>query len=298
VDTAKAATSGTQFLDKYDYLGNLDRFQSIITSRVIDEVFIALPIKSFYNKIEEIVSICTERGIGIRIISDLFLLRNANTSVDTVDKFPLLNISQGPDDAFKLWVKRAVDIFVTVVLLVLLLPFLPIVALVIWLDSTGPVFFIQERVGYNSRQFKLVKFRTMVVNAEEMKSSLMEQNEMDGPVFKIGNDPRITRVGSILRKFSIDELPQLINVLKGDMSLVGPRPPTPDEVQQYSWKQRRRLSVRPGITGLWQVEGRNSVPFEHWVELDLHYIDHWTLGLDFRILLRTVSAVLSRKGAM
>jgi len=163
--------------------------------------------------------------------------------------------------------------------------------------SKGPVFFVQQRIGYNGRLFNCLKFRTMIENAEEIKKDLKKLNEMDGPVFKIKNDPRITKVGRFLRKTSIDELPQIINVLKGDMSLVGPRPPVPDEVSQYELEDRRRLSMRPGITCIWQVNGRNAIGFDKWMELDRQYIDNWSLWLDIKILAKTIPAVLRGSGA-
>jgi exopolysaccharide biosynthesis polyprenyl glycosylphosphotransferase len=183
------------------------------------------------------------------------------------------------------------------IMLVLLSPLMLATALAIKLTSPGPVFFKQERMGMNKRRFKLLKFRSMVVDAEARKKDLMALNEQTGPVFKITNDPRVTRVGRFIRKTSIDELPQLINVLKGEMSLVGPRPPLPSEVDQYDWIYRRRLSIKPGITCLWQVSGRNNIPFERWMELDREYIDNWTIWLDIKILFMTIPVVLLRKGA-
>lgn len=194
-------------------------------------------------------------------------------------------------------IKRAVDIvFSSLFLLAFSWVYLAI-ALAIKLTSRGPILFRQERVGMNGRRFTFYKFRSMVVDAEKRKAELQHLNEMDGPVFKIKNDPRITRVGRFIRKYSLDEFPQMWNVLTGDMSLVGPRPPVPSEVEKYESWARRRLSVRPGLTCLWQVSGRNSINFEQWMKLDLTYIDNWTLGLDFLILLKTVPAVLGGRGA-
>ena len=170
-------------------------------------------------------------------------------------------------------------------------------ALLIKLTSKGPVFFKQERCGLNGRKFTMFKFRTMVEDADQMKDLLAEKNEMDGPVFKITNDPRLTKVGKFLRKFSLDELPQLFNVLRGDMSLVGPRPPLPKEVSQYDPWQRRKLSMKPGLTCLWQINGRNNINFERWMKMDLEYIDNWSLWLDTKILLKTVPAVILGTGA-
>jgi exopolysaccharide biosynthesis polyprenyl glycosylphosphotransferase len=182
-------------------------------------------------------------------------------------------------------------------LLVLLSPLFLIIAALIKLTSSGPIFFKQVRCGLGGRKFAFYKFRSMIVDAEERKKGLEPLNEMSGPVFKIKDDPRITPVGRIIRKLSLDELPQLYNVLKGEMSLVGPRPPIPEEVQKYERWQRRRLSMRPGLTCLWQVNGRNEVDFEQWMKLDLEYIDNWSLGLDFKIMLRTIPVVLTGHGA-
>jgi exopolysaccharide biosynthesis polyprenyl glycosylphosphotransferase len=194
--------------------------------------------------------------------------------------------------------KRAIDLVGAVVGLAVLAPLFAVVALLVRLTSRGPALFVQERCGLGGRRFRFYKFRTMVEDAEEMKADLAHLNEMSGPIFKIRRDPRITKLGAVLRKTSIDELPQLWNVLKGDMSLVGPRPPIPDEVEYYDARQAQRLSVIPGITGLWQVSGRSSLPdFDHWLELDLQYARRWSLWLDARILCKTVVVVLLAKGA-
>jgi exopolysaccharide biosynthesis polyprenyl glycosylphosphotransferase len=198
---------------------------------------------------------------------------------------------------FQMVVKRLFDIAASAFALWVLSPLLVLTALAIKLTSRGPVFFKQERVGMHGRTFSMLKYRSMVSNAEELKLKLMELNEQNGPVFKIQKDPRITPVGRFLRKFSIDEIPQLINVLRGEMSVVGPRPPLPSEVAQYEPWQRRRLSVRPGLTCLWQVSGRNSIGFQDWMYLDMQYIDHWSLGQDFHLILKTVPVVLTGRGA-
>jgi exopolysaccharide biosynthesis polyprenyl glycosylphosphotransferase len=197
-----------------------------------------------------------------------------------------------------IFAKRMLDFLISLVLLVVLAPLMLLIAGLIKFTSPGPVFFTQKRIGLNKRLFKLYKFRTMVTNAEELMAELEKHNEVSGPVFKISNDPRITPLGQFLRKTSLDELPQLINVFKGDMSLVGPRPlPLRDyEGFEQDW-HRRRLSVPPGITCLWQVQGRNSIPFERWMELDMEYIDHWSLWLDLKIMLKTIPAVLRGSGA-
>jgi len=193
--------------------------------------------------------------------------------------------------------QRVCDVVLTLALLVILLPLFFLLALLVRLDSPGPVLFIQKRVGKHGQEFPFFKFRSMVADAEARRALIEQHNERSGPVFKIKNDPRVTRVGRVLRKYSLDELPQLLNVLRGEMSLVGPRPALPREVAQYTPRQRQRLGITPGVTGLWQVSGRASVSFEHSVELDLHYIQHQSVGLNLRILLMTIPAVLRAEGA-
>jgi exopolysaccharide biosynthesis polyprenyl glycosylphosphotransferase len=207
-----------------------------------------------------------------------------------------LNVEHKP---FQMVCKRLFDIASSAFALWVLSPILLMTALLVKVTSRGPIFFKQQRVGMHGRTFSMLKFRSMVINAEELKLKLMAQNEQSGPVFKIQKDPRITPFGRFIRKFSIDELPQLINVLRGEMSVVGPRPPLPSEVAQYEPWQRRRLSVRPGLTCLWQVSpsGRNSVGFQEWMYLDMQYIDHWSLGRDFNLILKTVPVVFTGKGA-
>jgi exopolysaccharide biosynthesis polyprenyl glycosylphosphotransferase len=259
---------------------------------------ISLPVKSHYDKINTIINLCEQQGIIIRLLSDLFDLKIAKSYVDSLDGIPLITLHAVPLGQLPLLVKRTLDIMISSIALLLLLPLLLAFSILIKLDSKGPVFFIQERMGLNKRKFKLLKFRTMINNAELLQEQLRNFNEVSGPVFKIKNDPRLTRVGRWLRKTSVDELPQLINVLKGDMSLVGPRPPIPREVEQYQLKDRRRLSMKPGITCLWQVNGRSNVSFERWMELDKEYIDNWSLWLDFKILAKTIPAVIRGSGAV
>ena len=209
----------------------------------------------------------------------------------------MLTVSATPRQPVALLGKRVIDLVGAAVALVVLSPVCLIATILVKTTSKGPVFFAQERSGLNGRTFKLYKFRSMYRDAEARRASLASRNEMSGPVFKIKDDPRITPVGKWMRRFSVDELPQLWNVLAGDMSLVGPRPPIPDEVKKYERWQRRRLSMKPGITCLWQVSGRNAIDFEDWMRLDLAYIDTWSLRLDVQILLRTVPVVLTARGA-
>lgn len=279
------------------HLGGSADLDAVFQAREIAEVYICLPMRSLYETAQRIAEWCEARAITVRIIADLFPVRIATSRLIHVDDIPFLSLSTIPEEQFKLAMKRAVDFLVSSMLLIFLSPFFFLMALIIKLDSKGPVFFLQERVGQNQRRFQMIKFRSMVVNAEELRQRLEAQNEADGPVFKIRQDPRITRVGRFIRKYSLDEFPQLINVWMGEMSLVGPRPPIPKEVAEYSWDQRRRLSVKPGMTGLWQVSGRSDTSFTEWVELDLQYIDNWTLFSDFIILLKTFRAVVSGRGA-
>ncbi|MBW1678717.1 MAG: sugar transferase [Deltaproteobacteria bacterium] len=279
------------------FLGNLQNFQQILRDNVVDEVIIALPLKSFYQKIEKMIGLCENIGIEVKLPADLFNPKIATEEISLLGGTPLICLSCGPRKKGRLWIKRSIDAILASFLLLVTSPIFLFVAILIKSTSKGPVFFKQERVKLNQRRFALLKFRSMVENAEHLKSQIEYLNELDGPVFKIKNDPRITKAGKFLRKFSLDELPQLINVLKGDMSLVGPRPPLPEEVKNYEWWQRRRLSIRPGITGLWQVSGRCKVSFDKWVKLDLQYIDNWSLKMDLIILLRTIGAVLKSDGA-
>ena len=289
--------NGNHFNYDIDCIGKIEDLERILRDDVVDEVFASLPIKSFYTEIDQIISICEQVGVEVKIPTDLFSLKLAKSTVSKYHDIHVIDFFTSPKMTWQLMVKRLIDILFSLVLLIIFAPLLLVVSIIIKMTSKGPIFFVQQRIGYNGRIFGCLKFRTMVKNAEEIKEELSELNEMSGPVFKIKNDPRITKFGSFLRKTSIDEMPQLINVLIGDMSLVGPRPPVPNEVSQYDLGDRRRLSMKPGITCLWQVNGRSSIPFEQWMELDMEYIDTWSLWLDFRILCQTIPAVLKGSGA-
>ena len=243
-------------------------------------------------------AVCAEHGITVRHDSDIFGVNKKRPLAEEFDADPYSVLSRENCDGWALVLKRLLDIAGALTLLILLLPVLFITACLIKLTSPGPIFFLQERIGTNKRRFHIWKFRTMVTGAESMMSQLENKNEVPGPVFKIRNDPRITPIGRYLRRSSIDELPQLFNVLKGDMSLVGPRPLPVRDFDGFSedW-QRRRFSVRPGITCLWQVQGRSSIGFEQWMELDLKYLDEWSLWLDLKILAMTIPAVVKGSGA-
>ena len=277
----------------------LDHFSDFLCEHVVDEVVIALPMKSFYSQAARIVGECQEQGVIVRALNSLFDFQQGRVDTNQLDLTHVSTYSTNLCDGRPLVFKRLLDILAAASLLILLAPMLLIVAMLVQLDSVGPAFFIQERVGLNKRKFQMYKFRTMVANAEKQQLDLEKLNEADGPVFKIKEDPRITRVGKYLRKASIDELPQLLNVLKGDMSLVGPRPlPIRDcEGFDQGWLHRR-FSVRPGITCLWQVHGRSSTTFGRWMELDMQYIDNWSLWLDLKILAKTLPAVFAGRGAV
>ena len=265
---------------------------------VVDEVAMYLPLRSSYENSLRAAALCEQHGVIMRFDGDIFDLKKSRSRPDEFDGDHSVATYTGAREWWPLVVKRIIDTAFSIILLLLFAPVFVIVALLIAISSDGPILFRQERMGLNKRRFMILKFRTMVPNAEKMLAKLEEQNEASGPVFKIRKDPRITSIGKVLRRTSIDELPQLFNVLKGDMSLVGPRPLPVRDYEGFSedW-QRRRFSVRPGITCLWQVSGRSSIPFEQWMKLDLQYLDEWSLWLDMKILARTVSAVLKGSGA-
>ncbi len=277
---------------------DLDGIPEFVRNNVVDEVVIALPLRSFYGCASQIAALCEKQGIVVRFLPRIFNLDRARPTAEDLAGDPLLTLSSGPLDGWPVFLKRTLDLVLSAMLLTILSPLLLVTAVLIKLTSTGPVFFRQRRIGLNKRQFWIYKFRTMVVDAEKRMAELEKFNEASGPVFKIRDDPRITPIGRFLRTTSIDELPQLFNVLKGDMSLVGPRPLPLRDYQGFDqdW-HRRRFSVRPGITCLWQVYGRSSIPFEKWMELDMQYIDEWSLWLDLKILAGTIPAVLKGSGA-
>jgi exopolysaccharide biosynthesis polyprenyl glycosylphosphotransferase len=258
----------------------------------------ALPFRSMHGQGSQIAALCEEQGIALRVLSNIYDLKTARSSAEELEDVPLITHSTRCVEGWPIFAKRILDFAISSIVITLLSPGLLIVAILIKLNSPGPVLFIQSRIGRNKRRFNIYKFRTMAVDAEKQMSKIEHLNEVTGPVFKIKNDPRIFPLGKLLRRTSIDELPQLFNVLKGDMSLVGPRPLPVRDYEGFNkdW-QRRRFSVKPGITCLWQVQGRTSIPFEKWMELDLEYIDKWSLRLDFEILLRTIPIVLRGTGA-
>ncbi len=278
-------------------IGSFKDVPDIIKNNVVDEIMFIVP-RSWLSKIEEIMYRCEIEGLKVSVALDLFELKLSKAKYSYLDNFPVLTFESTPDQLIRLLIKRLFDILFSGVALILLSPLFAVISLLIKTTSQGSIFFKQQRSSLYGRKFLLYKFRTMVEDAEIKLKDLLVYNEMDGPVFKMKDDPRITKVGKFLRKLSIDELPQLWNVFKGDMSLVGPRPPIPAEVEKYKPWQRRRLSMRPGITCLWQAYGRNKITdFNEWMKLDLEYIDNWSLWLDFKIMLRTIPAVLFGTGA-
>jgi exopolysaccharide biosynthesis polyprenyl glycosylphosphotransferase len=291
-------------LDDFDSCGlqlvsDCNGLAEYLRHNVVDEVVVYLPLLSQYRRWVEIARLCAQHGIIVRFSSAIFDLKDTRWRSEEFDEGDHYIASYAASIAgWPSVLKRATDVVLAGALLLLLAPLLLTAALLIKLTSPGPVIFRQERVGLNKRRFWIYKFRTMVPNAEKLMGALEAQNEAAGPVFKIKNDPRITPIGRLLRRTSIDELPQLFNVLRGDMSLVGPRPlPIRDYVGFKEDWQRRRFSVRPGITCLWQVNGRSQISFDQWMLLDLQYLDEWSLWLDFKILLRTVPAVVHGTGA-
>ena len=283
-------------IEGHRVLGRLQDIPFILHRKVIDRVIFVVP-RLWLHRLDEVILACEREGIATSISMDLYDLRIAKVRQTNFNGFPLLEFETFAAKEWQLFIKRAFDLVISFVALIVLSPIFLITAIVIKLTSNGPVFFTQTRSGLNGRKFKLYKFRSMHVGAEMKKRELHKMNEMEGPVFKIKRDPRITNVGRFIRKFSIDELPQFFNILKGDMSVVGPRPPLPIEVEMYQLWQRRRLSLKPGLTCVWQVSGRNNVPFNRWMEMDLEYIDNWSLWLDFRIFLKTFFVVLFGYGA-
>jgi exopolysaccharide biosynthesis polyprenyl glycosylphosphotransferase len=290
-------TSPPQRLNGYSILGMAKDLPQLLEREVVDEIIFAISQEELKG-MEGLFLLCEERGITARLAINFFPHVIAKTHLEELDGLPLLTFTTTPRNELLLILRRIFDFGGSLGLIVIFAPVFLLITLLVRLDSPGPIIYRQVRCGWNGRRFTFYKFRSMVQRAAERQSDLAPYNEMNGPVFKMKRDPRVTRVGRFLRKTSLDELPQLINVLRGEMSFVGPRPPLPEEVEKYEGWQRRRLSMKPGITGLWQVRGRNRIDFDQWMKLDLEYIDNWSLWLDFKILLKTIPVVLSGKGAM
>lgn len=287
---------GDRIYKSIKILGTLDNYRDILKEETIDEVIFGVPLKKIPD-IHHYIYFAEEMGINVRVLPDFQIHRikyfpqTAKIEIEDFLGVPTLALSSGPQNTNALFLKSIIDYTGAGIGVALLSPVFFLIGFLIKVTSKGPILYSQERSGLNGRRFKMHKFRTMVVGADKMLDELKDMNEMDGPVYKIEDDPRIIWIGKILRKTSLDELPQLFNVLKGEMSLVGPRPPIPTEVEQYKLWQRRRLSMKPGLTCIWQVSGRNKISFEEWMNMDLIYIDNWSLFLDFKLLLQTVREV-------
>jgi len=277
-------------------LGSLDNLPQTIQENAIDQVIITLPWQ-YHRKTVRLVADAEHAGVRARVVPDLFQLSLGGVDVEAINGVPLISIKESALIGFNRTVKRALDLTLGGLSMILVSPFWLAIAVGIKLDSPGPVFFRQERVGKDGKTFTVFKFRSMYQDAEERLEKLRAHNEADGPLFKMKDDPRRTRMGRFIRKTSLDELPQLINVLRGEMSIVGPRPGLASEVAQYQEWHRKRLEVQPGITGLWQVSGRSNLTFDEMVMLDIYYAENWSLGLDVRIMLRTIPQVLFGEGA-
>ena len=280
---------------RWAYLGSIDRLPAVIHDGVVDEVAICL-VTEDWALVESIAGLCETEGKIVRMPVPMPHLSIGTGHVEDLDGTPVLSIITGPNATMALAAKRIMDVAFAGLALVVLAPLFGAIAAAISLADRGPILYRQERVGLHGRRFHVVKFRSMVTTADKMLDDLLAHNEVSGHAFKLTSDPRVTRIGRFLRRSSLDELPQLLNVVRGDMSLVGPRPPLPREVAGYDLWHRRRLSMKPGITGLWQIEGRREPEFDQWVQKDLEYIDRWSTWLDIRIMLRTIPAMLRAEG--
>jgi len=283
-------------IGRYPALGITDSLLEVLSQNEVDEVIITLPWVS-YRKIMRLMSQCEQANIRVRIVPDLFQMAFSRVAVENLNGIPLLGTREPVLRDWQVLLKRVMDVLIASLVLVVFSPVLLIIAVAIRLDSPGPAIFKQRRVGRNGIEFTCFKFRSMFCDAESRVALLREQNEATGPLFKMRNDPRRTRVGRILRRFSLDELPQFWNVLRGEMSTIGPRPALPAEVKEYAPWHHRRLEVPPGVTGLWQVSGRSDLTFDEMVLLDVYYIENWSPFLDLRILLKTIPTAILGSGA-
>jgi exopolysaccharide biosynthesis polyprenyl glycosylphosphotransferase len=291
-DPEKGATD----IGRFQALGSTANLPRLVKELIIDEVIITLP-WMYHRKIVSIIAQCEREQVKVRIVPDMFQMTLSHLDVEDLGGIPMIGVQDVSISSGRMFFKRTVDVAISLLGLFFLFPFFLLLALIIRLDSPGPVLFTQIRVGKGERLFACYKFRSMIQGADEEKEALMDRNEAKGIFFKIRDDPRITKVGRFLRRFSLDELPQLFNVLMGHMSIVGPRPAPPSEVQRYQPWHKRRLEIAPGITGLWQVSGRSELSFDEMVLLDLYYIENWSPLLDLQILLRTAPKVIVGHGA-
>jgi exopolysaccharide biosynthesis polyprenyl glycosylphosphotransferase len=281
--------------ERFKVLSDQIDFVELIDKKTIDEVMYC---KGSLDQIEirNLIYACAEVGVTFRMQSEFLSVVSVRSQMTYFNQLPFLTFMNTPSNYLALKLKLFLDYIIAGFIVLVISPILLIIALAIKLDDGGPIFFAQTRIGKNGRHFFCLKFRTMVINAEALKDSLMADNEQEGPVFKIKKDPRVTKIGNFLRRTSLDELPQFFNVLRGEMSIVGPRPPVPAEVEQYERWQRRRLSMKPGITCIWQVSGRNNIPFDQWMKMDMQYIDSWSLKLDFVLFLKTIKVMMTGDG--
>jgi len=285
-----------EFGHSYSIYPECEKFVKLIDEKIVDEVFFCK--QDFNTKIiRRLIDECKEIGVCFHLHNKALSFNGIVPKISFLNQQFFITFRNTPENCFAMQFKRTFDFSISIIVLIFLSPIMLIIAMCIKLEDGGPVIFKQIRIGRHGRRFKFLKFRTMSVNAEDLKDNLMLFNEQSGPVFKIKNDPRITKIGRFLRKTSLDELPQFINVLQGNMSIVGPRPPIPSEVEQYERNCKRRFSVNPGITCIWQVSGRNKIPFEQWIKMDLEYIDNWSLILDFKIILKTIKVIFKMDGS-
>ncbi len=287
---------GETDIGRFKALGSIDNLVDVIKEKKIDEVIVTLPWQ-YHRRIMNIMAQCERQNTRVRIVPDVFQMTLARMQVEEIAGVPMIGVKETSISGLNQLVKRSIDVVLAGLILFLAAPLMGFLALMIKLESPGPVLFRQERVGKNGHRFTCFKFRSMIENAEQQLDRLKSLNEADGPLFKIKADPRMTLVGKWLRRFSLDELPQLYNVLRGEMSLIGPRPPLPSEVEQYQEWHKRRLEVSPGLTGLWQISGRSGLTFDEMALLDIYYVENWSLGLDTKIMLQTVPKVLLGDGA-
>ncbi|MCS7464257.1 sugar transferase [Paenibacillus doosanensis] len=277
------------------YLGPVSKINEILKDQLVEEIIITIP--SERELVNKLITDLRKLDIQIKIVPDLYNLVMSTVQIGNINTLPVVTLVKTPMRGVGLAFKRLIDIIASSLLILVISPIFLITALAIKLDSKGSIIYKQQRIGKNGKQFHMLKFRSMITNADSMLKNLQDKNEVNGLAFKMKDDPRITKVGSFIRKYSIDELPQLFNVLKGDMSLVGPRPPLPNEVERYGDWEWRRLEVLPGITGLWQVSGRSDLSFQQWMSLDIYYIENWSIVFDIKILLKTIPVVLKGEGA-
>ncbi len=287
---------GERNLGPFAGLGPIDNLPQALVDNEVDEVIITLPWQ-YHRRIMSVLRQCQQANVRARVVPDVLQLSLDRVDIEVLNGIPLLSVKPSTIAGPQFAIKRGMDLFLTALGLIFVLPIMGVLAIAVKLDAPGPVFFIQTRVGRNGKRFKAYKFRSMVADAESLKPQLQQLNEADGPLFKIKDDPRLTRVGRFLRRTSLDELPQIFNVIKGEMSLVGPRPALPEEVAAYEPWHRKRLEALPGMTGLWQVSGRSNLGFDEMVMLDIYYVENWSPGLDLSILIRTIPKVLVGEGA-